>query len=252
MIEIKEDWEFNVLGIYNFKKPGRFDALFKFIKDNHDKLPGDIVESGVFRGNSLIAIGMFLKQIGSDKKVFGFDSFSGFPAIFQPQDELSQFERMSKENLIDNNHINAVRKNVEWKKSLTKEESSKDISTSGSFSNTNIELVERKIKLVGLDNIVLVKGPFSETMNSKTEIESIMAVVMDSDLYQSYLDTFKFVWPRLAYGGMVYLDEYYSLKFPGAKIASDEFLRDKNARLEMMTQQTGEFQRWYAIKEIER
>ena len=37
MITIQDDWEFNVLGIYNFTETGRFDDLFKFIRDNHSK-----------------------------------------------------------------------------------------------------------------------------------------------------------------------------------------------------------------------
>ena len=91
MIKIKEDWEFNVLGIYNYLKPGRFDALFTYIKENHDKIPGDIVEAGVFRGSSLIAIAMYLKEIGSDKKVYGFDSFYGFPPVYHSKDEISEY-----------------------------------------------------------------------------------------------------------------------------------------------------------------
>ena len=63
---LKKDWEFNVLGIYNYLKSGRFDSLFNFIKENHHKIKGDIVEAGVFRGNSLIAIAMYLKEIDSD------------------------------------------------------------------------------------------------------------------------------------------------------------------------------------------
>lgn len=94
MITIQDDWEFNVPGIYNFTKPGRFDALFKFIRDNHSRIPGDIVEAGVYRGSSLIALGMLLKQLGSDKKVYGFDSFSGFPSIQHPKDDFPQFEHM--------------------------------------------------------------------------------------------------------------------------------------------------------------
>ena len=44
MLNIRDDWEFNVLGIYNYRKAGPFDALFDFIRENHDKIPGDIVD----------------------------------------------------------------------------------------------------------------------------------------------------------------------------------------------------------------
>ena len=55
------------------------DAILKIIRENHTEILGDIVEAGVYRGNSLIAIGMLLKELGSSKKIYGFDSFSGFP-----------------------------------------------------------------------------------------------------------------------------------------------------------------------------
>jgi hypothetical protein len=150
MITIQEDWEFNVLGIYNFLKPGRFDALFKFIQDNHSKMPGDIVEAGVYRGSSLIALGMFLKQLGSDKKVYGFDSFAGFPPIYHPKDALSNFERMYEASRIDDHHIMAVRKNRQWWEALHMEHEvplTEGISSSGAFSDTSIGLLKRKIEL---------------------------------------------------------------------------------------------------------
>lgn len=248
MNTIKQDWEFNVLDIYNYLKPGRFDSLFNFIKENHEKIDGDIVEAGVFRGSSLIAIAMYLKQIGSDKKIYGFDSFEGFPPVYDAKDDLSEYERMSEKGMITEMHVNSVRQNLQWKDALSFKKLDKDISSSGSFSDTSLELLKKKIELVGLDNIVLVDGVFSETMNKDVGIEKIMAVVVDCDLYQSYLDTFNFIWPILEKGGFIHLDEYYSLKFPGAKLATDEFFKDKDVSLQMSDLKPGDFERWYAIK----
>ena len=248
MNTIKKDWEFNVLGIYNYLQSGRFDSLFSFIKENHDKIEGDIVEAGVFRGSSLIAIAMCLKELGSDKKVYGFDSFAGFPPVYHPKDDLSEFERMARDGLIDNNHIIAVRNNVEWKTSLSSAKLEQNISSSGSFSDTSLALLNKKIEIVGLDNIILVDGVFSETMQDSLGIDKIMAVVVDCDLYQSYLDTFEFVWPRLEPGGFIHLDEYFSLKFPGGKLATDEFFKGKKVDIKMSVQKPGDFERWYAIK----
>ena len=39
--------------------------------------------------------------------------------------------------------------------------STEGISSSGAFSDTSIGLLKRKIGLVGLDNIILVDGPFN-------------------------------------------------------------------------------------------
>ncbi len=248
MITIKQDWEFNVLGIYNYYKSGRFDSLFRFIKENHDKIDGDIVEAGVFRGNSLIAIAMYLKELGSKKKVYGFDSFAGFPPVYHPKDDISYYEKMASEGIIDEDHISAVRKNLKWKKALTPKNLDKEISSSGSFSDTSLELLRKKIELADLDNVVLIDGIFSETMKSSSGIDKIMALVVDCDLYQSYIDTFEFCWPLISQGGFIHLDEYYSLKFPGARLATDEFFQDKQVTLKMSESKPGDFERWYAIK----
>ena len=50
--------------------------------------------------------------------------------------------------------------------------------------------------------------------------------IIDSDLYNSYKVALKFFWPRLIKGGCLYLDEYFSFKYPGAKIACDEFFNE--------------------------
>ena len=65
---LKNDWEFNILNIYNYNKPGSFSSYFDFIKKNHKKLPGDLLEAGVHKGKSLLSVALFLKEIGSKKK----------------------------------------------------------------------------------------------------------------------------------------------------------------------------------------
>jgi hypothetical protein len=250
MVELNQDWEFNVLDIYNYKKPGQYQTLFDYVKSNHDKIAGDIVEAGVFRGRSLVAMGMLLKEIGSNKKIFGFDSFSGFPPIYDPKDDLKAFITLYENEEISKEHWDAVQKNIAWRKLVSKRDVDvTNISSSGDFSETNLELVKRKIDLIGLDNIVLVDGPFSETMRPEASSpKSIMAVLVDCDLYASYQQTLSFVWPRLSSGGVVYLDEYYSLKFPGACAATNEFLRSHSGDLKMAEQIPGDFERWYLVK----
>ena len=122
------------------------------------------------------------------------------------------------------------------------------ISTSGLFNETSKDFVKNKLDIVGLDNVVLIDGPFIETMTTAKYPIKIMAAILDCDLYQSYKDAFNYIWPNLEVGGMIHLDEYYSLKFPGARLATDEFIRDKKAKLEMCEQKKGDFERWHLYK----
>ena len=101
---------------------------------------------------------------------------------------------------------------------------------------------------MNLDNIVLIPGKFSETMTESHGIKKIMAAVIDCDLYQSYLDSLNFIWPLLSDKGFIHLDEYYSLKFPGARRATLEFIEEnKNASLHQNSNPQ-DFERWYLIK----
>ncbi len=50
--------------------------------------------------------------------------------------------------------------------------------------------------------------------------------------------------------GYVHLDEYYSIKFPGARIACEEFLSSNDTNLSLKKNDTPkeEFERWYLEK----
>ena len=68
MLPPKYDWEFNVLETYDYRKPGPLDLYFNFIRTQALILEGDIVEAGVYRGRTILATALLLKEIGSDKK----------------------------------------------------------------------------------------------------------------------------------------------------------------------------------------
>jgi len=250
MINIKYDWEFNVMDIYNYRLPGPYDSYFDFIRNNHNNMDGDILESGVFRGRTLIATALLLKELGSDKIVYGYDSFNGFPPTYNEKDDLNSFYKLFELNIITKDHLESVKKNISLKKYLNKSiTNSSNISNSGDFSDTNKKSLESKIKYLEIDNIQLVEGVFSETMINGTGPNVIFACMLDCDLYRSYLDTLNFVWPLLNKGGLIQLDEYYSLKFPGARFACDEFFSNKKIHLfKSKIPSTDQFERWSVIK----
>ncbi len=247
MLNINNDWELNVLGIYNFNKPGKLGEYFKHIEEHHVSMEGDIAEFGVFRGSSILATGLLLKQLGSKKKVYGYDSFSGFPS-YHRFDDLREFEQLFKIGQISLEHIEAVRKNISYRQFIIKSRIDvKNISSSGDFSDNSLELLQEKIKLLELENIVLVQGDFAQTATTKND-RPIMAALVDCDLYDGYKTCLPFIWRNLSRGGYVFLDEYYSLKFPGAKIATDEFFTDKPSKPQMHKLLPGDFERWFFRK----
>ena len=75
-----------------------------------------------------------------------------------------------------------------------------------------------------------------------------MAAFIDCDLYDSYMDSLNFIWPRLSKKGLIQLDEYYSLKFPGPRIASMEFLKKEKIKVKFNKTRKTEFKRCYLKK----
>ena len=95
-------------------------------------------------------------------------------------------------------------------------------------------------------------GPFEKTMQSPAvQTNQYSLVFIDCDLYSGYLDTLTHCWPRLLPGGIIFLDEYYSLKFPGARIAVDEFLTDKSGyKVFDVSSEFDDFERWVIRKDV--
>jgi hypothetical protein len=223
-LRLTEDWEFNVIGIYNIRKTGHFKPMFDYIKKHANEVEGDIVDVGVFRGFTTLGFAIFLKEIGSDKKVYGYDSFKGFPPNYNSKDDFARYEECFNDGQISQEYWDEVRYYWETMKFLRQgqELNHFNVSTSSDFSNTSKEMLEAKIERLGLDNIVLIDGYFSETMGKVLALTKLWPLIWIV-IYMMVMDTFNFIWDRLSPKAYVWVDEYYSLKFPGARIATDEF-----------------------------
>ena len=244
---IKDDWQFNILGIYNFNKPGSLNEYFNFIKKNHKKIKGDLLEAGVFRGSSLISTAIFLKKIKCQKKIYAFDSWTGFPKKYKEhsKDDKKNWKKLYEKKKISKEHFKKIQLNYKYLKFIkNKKLNSFNISSSNNFSQCSENELKRKIKFLGLDNIKLIKGDFKETMNKSLKIKKIFSALIDVDLYDSYKITLPFIWNSLSKKGMIFLDEYYSLKFPGARIACNEFFLQKNIKPKCLSKIKGDFERW--------
>lgn len=154
----------------------------------------NIAECGTFKGLSAYQISTILKSKSFDKKFRIFDSFEG----------LSEF----KEKDIDNNN-----KDIDFK-SRQKE-----------FS-CSLDIVKERLK--GFNFISYHKGWIPERFKDVEEDEKFGLVHIDVDLYQPIYDSLEFFYPKVVAGGIIVLDDYGYLGFPGAKKAVDDFMSDKN------------------------
>jgi hypothetical protein len=242
--------------IYDYNKPGPLSNWFEFLKNTVSNIEGDVLEAGVHRGRSLLAGALILKDQQQSKTIYGLDTFSGFPGVINEKDEIANFEYMYMSGEITQEHMSKVNLNMKILKFLNEDEklTANNVSKSGNFSNTSISSIEKKAEYLELKNIKLVAGSFHDTLTSSNSIETgrLAGVLLDCDLYESYLTVLNYIWPRLSIGGMIYLDEYYSLKFPGARIACNELLKPLGDRISWHSRiEERDFERWYVIKERE-
>jgi hypothetical protein len=161
-------------------------------------LEGDIVECGLGHGFSFGHLAKVAHE--SNKRLFGFDSFEGFPAP------------------------------------STKDRSSYSIAK-GDWGEVDIREVMDKVSAVVpetfiRDRVIVTPGFFSDTLGN-APIHAISFLHLDGDLYQSYIDCYNVLYDKVVPGGIIALDEYLSgieySKYPGGFSATKEFLQGKHA-----------------------
>jgi hypothetical protein len=238
-------WLWTALALHDPTRDLRLRPFYDFLRHEAVSVPGDIAEFGVFRADATITIALQLIRMGIDRRVYGFDSFTGFPE-YAPQDDPSVFDYLRAEGRITQEHF-------EWVKLLRSAENLR-LYRQHRFTDTNLQLVRQRIASYRLDNVVLHPGQFADTIAALPPTVRFCAVLMDCDLYESYRLALPACWERLSPGGFVYLDEYFSLKYPGPRIAVDDFC----ARYDITPQRVlgysadDQFERWFIRKPLER
>lgn len=188
--------------------------------DQVSAVEGSVAECGVYRGKTLVPLALHLRYTGSTKRIFGFDSFEGFPEA-QLQQELGLAGKPVAGEVEDPNKNQA------------------------GFKGTSYALVKQKLLTFGLGDVDLNKGYFSDTL-IKCSDERFSFAHLDCDLYGSYKDCLEFFYPRLNMGGIILLDEYNDPPWPGCTKAVDEFLADKPERLQKIERQN--FEKYFLLK----
>jgi hypothetical protein len=243
-----EQWEFGALGIHN---PNRstLTPYFQLVRET-ESISGDILELGVLRGASLITTGLLLESLLSKRVVTGLDTFTGFPG-YTEQDNFNNFWRLEELGLISSEHLEKVKRNQSLVKIRGASEAPNSISNSNNFSDTSYNLVRSRILNLELEQRVFVhEVDITKELGNYLKDKKYSLILMDVDLYLPYAKALPILFEHLSPGGKIYLDEYYSLKFPGPRLAVHDFLREKqDATLEKLEDWL-DFERWIIKKDL--
>ena len=240
----KDDYLFNLLNIDNFNKnTSHLRYFYRHLIKYDKKIKGNIFEFGCYKGRTLLAIALLLKKIKSKKIIYAFDNFKGFPSYSKY--ESFKFLKYRKDVFFKHNVAKKIRKF-----NLGLDINKKNISSSNDFSLNSKKDLIKKIKFLNLKNIIIVEGNFEKTVPRfmKDYDKPIFSVNLDSDLHDSYNLVLENVYPKIVSKGYLHLDEYYSIKFPGCKIAVDKFCKKRKIKVKKNKNYEWEFERYFIQK----
>jgi O-methyltransferase len=194
------------VGPYTMTTPPRIYALVRAVEYVAAReLPGAIVECGVWRGGSMMAAALTLLRLGAtDRELYLYDTFAGMP----PPSEADTTR--SGEHAAD---------------LLAHEDQDSHLLAIASLAD-----VRDAVLGVGYpeERIRFVEGRVENTLPADAP-EEIAVLRLDTDWYESTKHELVHLYPRLAPGGVLILDDYGH--WQGARRAVDEYLAERGVSL---------------------
>lgn len=172
------DWPAHAKTMIGFKRLTNIENCIRTIIE--DGIKGDLIETGVWRGGAVIFMKAVLNELEiSDKKVWVADSFQGVP---EPKKKfaIDKLSKLHKQRILK----------------VSKEE---------------VENNFRQYDLLD-DQVKFIKGWFDETL-PKAPIEKLSLLRLDGDLYESTIIALESLYPKLAIGGFIIIDDFNAFQF---------------------------------------
>ncbi len=132
------------------------------------KLPGHVIEIGVWRGGTACLMAQRLAALGSTQKIFVCDTFEG---VVKAGDRDGYYK-------------------------------------GGEHADTSEEVVRQLFANAGVQQCVVLKGIFPDQTAAQVTDERFAFGHIDVDVYESARASFEFIWPRLVVSGIIVFDDY--------------------------------------------
>jgi predicted O-methyltransferase YrrM len=178
----------------------RLYALYKVVEYivRHD-IPGDFVECGVWRGGSVMMMALALRKFGGlGRRLYCFDTFEGMSQP-GPRDVRHNTGELAADILRDRSHV--------------------------FWAVAALDVVRENLAKTGYpaELVTYCKGKVEDTLLSAAP-GRIALLRLDTDWYESTKHELVHLYPRLAVGGVLIIDDYGFWR--GARQATDEYFRD--------------------------
>src|ERR1700678_692070 len=187
----------------------RFDNIKNCIQDIlRNDVPGDLVETGVWRGGAVIFMRAALKAYGvTDRLVWAGDSFEGLPV--PDADRFPLEAKVQSGPVMQKAYRNLA---------------------------AGLEEVKRNFRAYGLldDQGKFLKGWFKDTLPT-APIGVLSLMRLDGDFYESTRDALNSLYDRLSAGGYVIIDDYGEDSWTYCRKAVDEFRAERGIQDPLIT-----------------
>jgi O-methyltransferase len=179
----------------------RFDNIQFCVTDViKSGVPGDLIETGVWRGGAAIFMRAILKAYNvTDRLVWAADSFEGLPV---PDPERFPLEARARKGAIIQRGFRELA--------------------------VSLEEVKQNFRAFNLldDQVRFLKGWFKDTLPA-APIGSLAIMRLDGDFYESTMDALCSLYDRLSIGGYVIIDDYGQDSWTYCRKATDDFRRQR-------------------------
>jgi len=177
----------------------------RHVVDN--KIPGDFVECGVWRGGSVMAMAQELSSLGvSDRQIWLYDTFSGMTA--PTTEDVEADSGVTAETILDGTPV-------------------------GDGDNVwcvaGLPDVQSNVFSTGYpkDKFTFVEGDVAQTLGEIVPAK-ISLLRLDTDWYESTRMELEVLYPRLSVGGVCIFDDYGH--WQGARKAVDDYFKKLGLR----------------------
>jgi hypothetical protein len=186
---------------HTLTSPERLEALVDAVRYVEARgVPGAFAECGVWRGGSVLAMVLTLQELGGLRDVHLYDTFEGMTA--PTEHDVSPIDRPALELWEETN-------GRPWPELFDPE-------------TFNEDAVRDLLLGTGYpaDRLHLVRGRVEDTLPDRAP-DSLALLRLDTDWYESTRHELRELYPRLATGGVLIVDDYGH--WEGARRAVDEY-----------------------------